>query len=298
MLGLGVGFYKLAGNDYLEVSDWPGAEGFLNLDGSDDFGSLSLTSTIREQLSGSADTTDDIQNNITISMWVKPTWTFDPSGANFIGFFVLGDDTNVHEGIRLYHSLELGNGTFTNRLTAEARSATGGNKKQTDYAVLNSGNASISGCGTGTTDNDMWDVDNEGNLTGDGFVNLVWTRGTGTANWKIYWNGSALTMSDSGADSLSTDESTYDVIEIGKFSHASNFHQYGIRDLAIFNAELNSSQVTELYNSGDFFDVRTASTVDDLVFYCPLNDTGIELINGNDLTITGGTFTAISGGGG
>ena len=294
MLGLG----NSITSRYIESSNWPGATKFLNLDGSDDFGSLSLTSTIREQLSGSADTTDDIQNNITISMWVKPTWTFDPSGANFIGFFVLGDDTNVHEGIRLYHSLELGNGTFTNRLTAEARSATGGNKKQTDYAKLNTPNHSITGCGSGTTDNDMWDVDNLGSLTSSGFVNLVFTRGTGTANWKMYWNGSALATSDTGADALSTDESTYDVIEIGKFSHASSFHQYGIRDLAIFNRELDSTQVAELYNSGNFFDVRTASTVDDLVFYCPLNDTGIELINGNDLTITGGTFTAISGGGG
>ena len=298
MLGLGVGFYKLAGNDYIEGSDWPGAEGFLNLDGSDDFGQLSLNSTIRQQLSGTADTTDDIQNNITISMWVKPTWTFDPSGANFIGFFVLGDDTNVHEGIRLYHSLELGNNSFTNRLTAEARSATGGNRKQVDFAQLNSSNSTITGCGTAATDSNMWDSDNVGNVTSDGFVNLVWTRGTATADWKIYWNGQSLTISEGGDNSLSTDESTYDVIEIGKFSHSGgSFHKYGIRDLAIFNAELNGTQVAELYNSGNFFDVRTASTVGDLVFYCPLNDSGIELINGNDLTITGGTFTAISGGG-
>ena len=46
-------------------------------------------------------------------------------------------------------------------------------------------------------------------------------------------------------------------------------------------------------NSGNFFDVRTDSTSSNLVFYCPLEEDGTELINGNDLTITGATFTSI-----
>ena len=283
MLGLG---NSLVGPGL--VSEW--ATSYLSFDGTNDKAQLTVDSTIRAQISGSADSTDDIHNNITISMWIKPTWEFDASGANFIGFFILGDDSTVHEGIRLFHSLENGSGTYQNRLWGEARSDASSNKKETDYAAVNSNN-SITGTGTGTADSDLWDVNNAGNTNSDGLVHVVWTRSTG--NWIIYWNGSALSMVDGGGDTLSTDESQYDVLELGTFSYNSSFHKYGVRDLAIFNAYLDATEAAELYNSGSFFDVRTASTTSKLVFYCPLEEDGTELIAGNDLTITGATFTSL-----
>ena len=270
------------------VSEW--ATSFLSFDGTNDKAQLTIDSTIRAQLSGSADSTDDIQNNITISMWIKPTWEFDASGANFIGLFILGDDSTVHAGIRLFYSLENGSGTIQNRIWGEARSDAGSNKKQTDYAALNTNN-SITGTGTGSADATLWDVNNVGNTNSDGLVNVVWTRGTG--HWVIYWNGNAMTIVDGGNDTLSTDESQYDVLELGTFSYNSSFHKYGVRDLAIFNRNLDATQIAELYNDGYFFDVRNATTGSNLVFYCPLEEDGTELIAGNDLTITGATFTAL-----
>jgi len=285
MLGLG---NSVTANQYPQESVW--ATNFLSFDGVDDRAHLTLNESIRTQLSGTNDSTDDIQNNITISMWIKPTWQFDPSGANFIGFFALGSDSDLHENIRLYHHLELGSGAYQNRLVGEARTSTPSNLKDTDAASLNSNN-SITGCGSGTADSDMWDRDNVGNVNGDGFVNLVWVRDT--SSWKIYWNGQALTMIDTGTQTLSGTDSDNDTLELGVFTHQNLFHQYGIRDLSIFNAELNDDQVGELYNSGDFFDVRTASTSSNLVFYCPLEEDGTELINDNHLDIAGATFTSI-----
>ena len=263
---------------------------FLSFDGSNDKAQLTLNESIRTQLSGTNDSTDDIHNNITISMWVKPTWQFDESGANFIGLFILGDDSTVHEGIRLFYQFENGAGTFQNRLWGEARSDAGSNLKQTDYATL-SDNNSITGTGTGSADSVLWDVNNVGNTNDNGLVNLVWTRGTG--DWDIYWNGNAMTMVDGGNDTLSTDESQYDILELGTFSYQSSFHKYGVRDLAIFNRNLDATQIAELYNSGKFFDVRKHSAAEFLVYYCPLETDGTELIAGNDLTITGATFTSL-----
>ena len=286
MLGLG----NSITSRYIESSNWPGATKFLSFDGVNDKAQLPLNESIRTQLSGTNDSTDDIQDNITISMWVKPTWTFDEDGANFIGFFALGSDSDLHENIRLYHHLELGSGSFQNRLVGEARTSTSSNLKDTDAASLNA-NTSITGCGSGTDDDDMWDSDNVGSVNSEGFANLVWVRDD--SSWKIYWNGQVLTMIDTGTQTLSGTDSDNDMLELGVFTHQSLFHKYGVRDVSIFNAELNDTQVAELYNSGNFFDVRTASTVGDLVFYCPLEEDGTELINGNDLTITGATFTSI-----
>ena len=290
MLGLGVGFYKLAGNDYFEGSNWPGKEGFLSFDGVNDTAQLPLTSTIREQLSGTNDSTNDLQNNITVSMWIKPTWTYTSSGANFIGFFALGDDSDLHENIRLYYHFETSAGTRKNNLVGEARTSNPGNLKDIDEASLGAAD-SITGCGAANVTSNNWDRTNTGNTNEEGFVNLVFARDT--LNWKIYWNGQEITNGNSASQTLSGNDSNNDMLELGVFTHQSLFHQFGVRDLAIFNTELNSDQITEIYNSGDFFDVRTASSVDDLVFYCPLEEDGTELINGNDLTITGATFTSI-----
>ena len=46
----------------------------------------------------------------------------------------------------------------------------------------------------------------------------------------------------------------------------------GYRDIAFFNVTLSSSEVTELYNSGNFFDVRTHSQTANLGLYWPCND--------------------------
>ena len=291
MLGLGTSISQ-AGSSYKVEDVW--ATNFLNFDGVNDKAQLALTESIRTQLSGTDDSTNDLQNNITISMWVKPTWQFDPGGANFIGFFALGSDSDLHENIRLYHHLELGDGTYQNRLVGEARTSTSSNLRDTDATALNSPNHTITGCGSGIADSDMWDRDNIGNVNSEGFVNLIWARDT--SSWVIYWNGQVLSMIDTRTDTLSGTDSDNDMLELGTFTHQSLFHEYGVRDLAIINAEINSDQAAELYNSGKFFDVRTASTgiTDNLVFYCPLEADGTELINGNNLNITGATFTSLT----
>ena len=288
MLGLGTALGQ-AGRNYRVDGIW--ATNFLSFDGVNDRAHLTLNESIRTQLSGTNDSTNDLQNNITVSMWIKPTWTYSASGANFIGFFALGDDSDTHENIRLYYHFETSSNQRKNNVVAEARTSNPSNLKDIDEASLGAAD-SITGTGAANVTSNNWDRTNIGNTNSEGFVNLVFARDT--LNWKIYWNGQEITDGNSSSNTLSGTDSNNDVLELGKFTHQGLFHQFGVRDLAIFNAELNDDQIEELYNSGTFFDVRTVSTVDSLVFYCPLEADGTELVNGNDLDISGATFTSLT----
>ena len=116
------------------------------------------------------------------------------------------------------------------------------------------------------------------------------TRATG--NSTQYWNGQALTMADNDSGTLNTDNSIARIMRFGGHNPSSGFSQYGIRDFAVFTKELNSTHASTLYNSGTFFDVRT-SGIGNLGVYYPFNENVRDIVGGHNLTLTGGTFTAL-----
>jgi len=265
--------------------EW-GNSKFLSFDGVDDKAEFTVDSDFITSVAGEG----SIGANIGFSFWIKPTW--DTSGSvgttgfapRNIRLFYLGAPADTHESIQGYYQLTNSSGTTQNRLWSELRATTGSNTKDNDYSVLHSEN-SITGTGTGSSDH--WKTDNP---SGEGWVHIVMTRATG--NFTQYWNGQAFTMNDSDTGTLNTDNSIARIMRFGGHNPSSTFSKYGIRDFAIFTKELNGTHVSTLYNSGTFFDIRT-SGIDNLGVYYPFNENVRDIIGGHNLTLTGGTFTAL-----
>jgi hypothetical protein len=103
--------------------------------------------------------------------------------------------------------------------------------------------------------------------TADTWVHVVYTYDG--ANVRVYHDG---TLIDTvayvhGAIGTSSRE-----IWIGhdypyQLSRATLYLEGGLRDVAIYNKVLNSTEITELYNSGNLFDLRTSSVADNILGY-------------------------------
>tara|TARA_R110002012_G_scaffold304650_1_gene508258 strand:- start:571 stop:924 length:354 start_codon:yes stop_codon:yes gene_type:complete len=111
-----------------------------------------------------------------------------------------------------------------------------------------------------------------------------------TGNWTQFWNGNALSLTDSDTGTLNTDNSIARVFNMGFKDTDDSFYKYGIRDFAIFTKQLDGDDATTLYNSGNFMDVRR-SGISNLGVYYPLNKNVKDIVGGHHLTLTGGTFT-------
>tara|TARA_R100001129_G_scaffold183895_2_gene167379 strand:- start:76 stop:915 length:840 start_codon:yes stop_codon:yes gene_type:complete len=279
MLGLGSGI-SVTG-DY----KWGGSR-FLAFDGVDDKAVFTVDQPFITSIAGEG----NIGANIGFSFWIKPTWdssgTLGTSGfaPRKVMLFYIGAPADNHESVQGYYQLTNSAGTTQNRLWNELRATTSSNTRDNDFAVLHNNNG-ITGTGTGSSDH--WKTDNP---SGEGWVHIVMTRATG--NWTQYWNGQALSMTDSDSGTLNTDNSIGRVFNIGFKDTDDSFHKFGVRDFAIFSQQLDSDNATSLYNSGNFFDVRT-SGIRNLGAYYPFNENVRDIIGGHDLTLTGGTFTAL-----
>ena len=279
MLGLGSGI-SVTG-DY----KWGGSR-FLAFDGVDDKAVFTVDQPFITSIAGEG----NIGANVGFSFWIKPTWdssgTLGTSGfaPRKIDFFYLGAPADNHESVRGYYQLTNSSGVTQNRLWTEMRATTSSNTRDNDFAVMHSNN-SITSTGTGSSDH--WKTDNP---SGEGWVHIVMTRATG--NWTQYWNGQALSMTDSDSGTLNTDNSIARKLVLGNKPTDNGFHKYGVRDFAVFSAQLTSGNASTLYNSGNFFDVRTAG-INNLGVYYPFNEHVRDIVGGNNLALTGGTFTAL-----
>jgi len=281
MLGLGNNISASSGS----FSEW-GSTRFLSFDGVDDKAEYSVDQSFITAVAGEG----DIGANIAVSFWVKPTW--DSSGTlgttgfapRQIKFFYLGSATDNHESVQGYYQLTNSSGNTQNRLWSEVRATTSSNTRDSDYSVLHSNNG-VTGTGTGSSDH--WKTDNPAD---EAWVHILMTRATG--NWTQYWNGNALSMADNDSGTLNTDNSISRIMRFGGHNPSGQFYQYGIRDFAIFTKQLDGDDATTLYNSGSFFDVRE-SGISNLGLYYPFNGDGVDIIGGHNLTLTGGTFTAL-----
>ena len=259
---------------------------FLAFDGVDDKAEFTVNQSFITAVAGEG----NIGDNIGFSFWINPAWSTSGSygttgfAPRRVNFWYLGKDDNNHESVQGYYQLTNSSGVAQNRLWSELRSSTGGNKKQNENTYLHSNN-SITGVGTGQADS--WTSTNP---SGGAWVHIVMTRATG--NWTQYWNGQALSMNDSDSGTLNTDNSIARKLVLGNKPTDNGFHKYGVRDFAVFSAQLTSGNASTLYNSGSFLDVRNTG-ISGLGVYYPFNENARDIVGGHNLTLTGGTFTAL-----
>jgi len=238
--------------------------------------------------------------NITFSMWIKATWTIPASPpdavVNTIPFFMLGNDSDVHESFRMYYMIEDGSANNKNDLVMELRSTTGANARQNEIMRLSASgspnNATITGSSAADHEK-MWDSDNSAITTNsDGFVHIICSRGT--LDWKIFWNGQECEIIDNDSGSLNTDVSLFDSFSIGYWEYSDTYGQLGVRDFAIYNSQLSGSDVTALYNGGVLADHRNLIVPQPIVYY-PFEEDGndVMLSTGPNFTLTNVTFEDI-----
>ena len=97
------------------------------------------------------------------------------------------------------------------------------------------------------------------------WYHIVVTYNTSTG-WKLYQNGT-LKDSNSNIETIKT-PGTLNTNYIGWVDSGTNRHWDGLIDeIAVWDKELSSSEVTELYNSGDGLQYPFTSDVDDSSFF-------------------------------
>ena len=249
-------------------------------------------------------TTDgsDFGDKISFSMWIKPMWSH--SGSTSSGSWSNGLTTlylfqmntsqtafGADRAILAYLSYRSGT-SFRNRITVWTD---GGADRAGSQRALHDANAQTGTGSSGSSINSLWDQANPGNTNGQGFVHLAFVRdeGTGSAAWDVFWNGQDINMSidvGQGDDEPEVVADNVNFLGIGTTRAVTTNYDSGnspynfaltpmrIRDFAVFKGVMNQKDVTELYNSGNFLDVRTKSgsfSSADLnagpVLYYPLN---------------------------
>ena len=279
MLGLGS---SLVTPSVISDLEWKATK-YLYLPGAaGDFARVQNFGNFLNRISDSGD--DDVADTITISFWVTPIWVMGHVSANqhvtsssgtqnTVPLPVFGNTSTEKDRIRILYHIDTGGGSDKNRIVVQAQDPS--NNREADEAFIHDTNNSITGVGSSLTSigitSGWWHNSNKGNVNGDDFVHLCFTRDSG--DWTIYWNGSALGgVIDLDSGTLDFGEDNVDEFWLGKSFLNQDCFKMGYRDIAYFNSTLNASEVEQLYNSGTFFDVRTHSKADDLGLYWPCQD--------------------------
>ena len=253
---------------------------------------------------------DDIGDNFTLSFWVRPMWVMssasgnqsiagtDASGSasaeNNVPFISMGSTETELDRIRANYILDTSGGSDRNRLQAQLLSDS--SNKNHDEWFLHSGNNQYTGTGS-TLDSSgvntgWWHANNTGNANDQGFVHVVMCRGTD--EWLCYWNAQALGDEiNINAGTVAMEEAAIDELWIGKNFGNQSTVPGGYRDISIFKKQLDASEVSELYNSGELWDVRKHSASSDLGLYWPCED-NLEHIQNAPLVLSGeATFSVV-----
>lgn len=265
---------------------------------------LAMTETIRTIISGTDDSTDDLMGDITITFWVRPLWDGDTFNQRNQYLFYLGSSTDVHSSIRIFFEAQNTSNLNRNRLYVEARTTAPSNKADINLYALHDYN-SIIGLGSTNDPADRWDSGNAGNVNGNAFTHLAFTRGGGTGTqWKVYWNGELLTggpyMDTLDNLEIAQDDSQLDILTIGQAPYSSDLGdlKYASADfsnLAIYNKELTSSHIEALYSNGHVHDYRQLLPADSQpALYWKLDGTVTEEIHGHNFTNSGGEFVTLN----
>ena len=244
----------------------------------------------------SAGATDDLGENITVAFWVSPLWeigTRDGTANSVLTgtrtsdvvLFSLGKTTEFNQFVQVVYLVRSGS-SLRGRLRARIQGDGGHNINERALADVNS----ICGLGTSGAAS-LWDKDNKGNVNSEGFCHIAITRGSGTADPKIYWNGQDINANiDVSSNDPDIQEAEVDGMILGEHTDAIEngtdlLTPMKFRDLVIYNSVLPDSSIDELYNSGDFHDIRTGSAdIATPALYYPFNHNHADYMrNGGDM---------------
>ena len=163
----------------------------------------------------------DIGDNITISFWLSPLWnigTVDGVANSVvegyhksqIALFSMGARDSATHRITIYYTVRVGS-SKRNRISVLTSGTNGYNA---DQQSLHDDNT-IVGCGS--SDSNFWEVDNKGNVNSEAFTHLAFTRASGTADWKCYWNGADIAFNVDGDTDTNPDpdETEFDELVLG-----------------------------------------------------------------------------------
>ena len=247
----------------------------------------------------SADTFNFIESEAwTISFWVKAGWS---SSLNTNIHFIIGQEPStayqLSDMIKIYYN------ESNNRLyTAYGNKTTSSNAKQKQVFWLfhaNSGTyaTAYAASGLGTT---YWSASNRGNVGDNNFTMITLTKAAADAasSLKIYWNAATLgTPTTSKNETLAvgmsaTDHRLWSLGSNGVHTgndqlKVGNSAETVYNDLSIWNAELTSGEVSELYNSGTRLDAETHSAQSNLIGYWKFESDGSATVSSHDFTIAG-----------
>lgn len=279
MLGLG---FSLSTPTTASSLEWSATK-YLALPGaSDDYARVQNFSSFLGRISDAG--SDDIADTITISFWIRPIWVMGYSGTNQnvtsatgtqnnVPLAVFGNTSTEKDRLRVVYMIDTGGSSDRNRIMVHAMDASGNQER--DEAFLHDANNSITGLGSTLSNTGIssgwWHNSNKGNVNSEDFVHLCFVRSSG--DWTIYWNSQALGGSmDFDSGTLAFDENNVDEFWLGRSFVNQDFIKMGYRDIAYFNTAFTLSQVQEIYNSGNLFDVRTHSQAAKLGLYWPCQD--------------------------
>tara|TARA_R110000744_G_scaffold339950_1_gene445093 strand:- start:338 stop:1318 length:981 start_codon:yes stop_codon:yes gene_type:complete len=222
-------------------------------------------------------TTQQSNNDLSVSMWVRPEWA--NSDTNSLLLMLSPDATNTTNRFFIMYDYGL------NRVVLRMRT-NGVNSRGTHFSLNDSGNNAITGTGTG-----KWTASNVGNVNSDGLCHIVVTydlsASSGAAAFKMYWNGSELPNTVSN---LTGTQTTFDYNRV--YINRANNGVGGARktkydEVVVFNNKLlNSTEVSNLYNSGVPQSPSEAGEDDNVMFYFDAETSTPSAVDGDDYANT------------
>ncbi len=256
------------------------------------------------------DTTDDLNftgtSAFTISFWVKAGWS---SSLNTNIHFLIGQKQNA--SYQLSDMIKVIYTESTNRIRLQYGNKTTSSNawtKQGEWLFhANSGQyaAGYQAAGLGST---FWSASNRGYANDDGYSLITLSKSTTNAQsgMKLYWNandaGAPPITYNSGSGSPSMSTTNNRSWSVGSNGVANGEVKTGnstptlYNGLTIWNKQLSSSEVTELYNSGTPMDATTHSAANgNLVGFWNFEQNGNDdSSNSNTFTVSGSSgYTAI-----
>lgn len=241
----------------------------------------------------------------TISFWIKVGWN---SSLNTNIHFFVGHKNNtsyqLEDGIKVLYN------ESNNRIQVRYGNKTSSTLvwyKDAQWLFHSNSGAYAAGytaAGLGST---YWSATNRGYVGDNNFTMITITKASTNiaSSLKLYWNansaGAAPIQTNAGGSDVTTipmsatDDRLWSVGSRGKYGSvdqdkAGNSSATQYNDLTIWNKELSSSEVTELYNSGTRMDATTHSASSNLKGYWQFEN------NGNDTSGNSAPSFTVAGG--
>ena len=258
--------------------------------------------------------TDDTFNFVedeawTISFWVRAGWN---SSLNTNVHFIIGQKTSA--SYQLADMIKIHYNESNNRLYyTYGNKTTSSNAKQKKVFWLFHSNTgtyatAYAAAGLGTT---YWAAANRGNVGDDDYTMITMTKAAAddAGSLTAYWNASTLgtpTTDKNEALAVGMSETNDRLWSLGSNgintgndqTKCGNNTATVYNDLTIWDKELTSGEVSELYNSGTRLNAQTHSAADNLIGYWKFEGDGTRTVGNDDFTITGEESGIVAVGGG